>query len=192
MIRLPDYGETAYAEGERLQEGVRLVEILPYGVVLERGGVRERLMLGEESEMALRRAQEREAAARGRTTDRPAETSTAARQAGEPDMAASLARQRYGDLDLSDPLMLMADLGLAQARTDGGQPGFVIQGRADPQVLEALDLRVGDIITHIEGIALTGPEAVQDLQARLRATSSVQLRLQRNGRSETITVDVEQ
>jgi len=160
--------ENVYFVRDSIPGGATLHRVHPDRVILNRGGVLEALRLPKEFEGKPTPSTRRSTANR---TAAPAGRSAA--QAMISENAAS-----FTEIIRPQPFM-----------PNGQLKGYrVFPGRNRQQFI-ALGLRPGDLVTEINGVALNNPTQGMEIFRTLSESSQVQVTLERNGRSQTISLD---
>lgn len=176
FIEAPGAGQRAFGAGDEIADGVRLEEIYEDRVIINRRGARESLFLTEE---AARRAQAGAASRPTPVAQTPNPATQASPLSGEPDVA--LARS----LDTED---WVEGLRLSPQIDNGQITGFRVRPNSHLEVLRAAGLQPGDIITVLNGVRLTGPEAASEALSLFETNERLAMTVLRNG--ATIQVDV--
>ncbi len=165
-----------YRAGDRLPmaDNVTLARVLPGRAVLDNGGTYEVLKLFEE--------------------EGPPSVSPVA---GEPP-ATSI--DRRGDADVSelarqyrqrlyrDPQSLANVVRVAAVRQDGELRGYRLSPGNDRDQFERLGFRPGDLVTGVNGIALTDPARAMELYRVMREAQEADFDIQRGGESMNLVV----
>ena len=160
-----------YAAGAALPGGATLLEIYPTQVILQRAGRRESLALPEN---LLPSAVP--------TTNTPPGASPG----------------REPPLGLRSPNSTAALSRLSQAMTwqsvlRAGQPsGVRVYPGADAASFDALGLRPGDLVVSVNQAPLTDASGSRDFAALLSSSPTLQLGIEREGRLQTLQIDVTQ
>jgi general secretion pathway protein C len=180
--------DRGYRVGDSLPGGVRLREVHPDRVLVERAGNLETL--------ALPRMGEGPEPPRAASADPAARTAASAAadavhasggylsgpiSVGRPDLAT--ARQ----VRAPDLASLVADANIVPV-LDGEQVVGVRLRLPDPAVLERLGLSAEDIITAVNGIPLDGPGRRAELEHSLQRGGPVQLTVRRDGIDRQLTI----
>jgi general secretion pathway protein C len=160
--------ENVYFVGDAVPGGAKLHRVDLDRVILNRGGVMEALRLPKKYANSgpggASAAVARSAPTRSNTTDVQKLISQNA--------------ETFAEIVRPQPFM-----------PNGKLKGYrVFPGRNRQQFI-ALGLRPGDLVTEINGIALTDPAQGMQVFGSLGASSNVTLTLERNGRSETLALD---
>lgn len=80
--------------------------------------------------------------------------------------------------------------GLVPTIRNGRLAGFEITAGADPDLLARAGLQTGDLITAVDGQAITPTTDLPGLAARLRSADTVRLEVERDGRTLTLEADL--
>ncbi|MGJ3232713.1 MAG: type II secretion system protein N [Oceanicaulis sp.] len=167
VIEAPGQGQRALPAGAEIADGVRLVEIFPDRVIINRRGARETIYLREESRRAAAAAAApRPAAAPGAASSRAAPLS------GEPDLELAA---RLDTEDWVDGLRLEPVL-------DGGaMRGLRVRDNTRLEVLRAAGLQPGDVILSVNGVRLDGASAARAVAQSFETAGEVRLQIERAG-----------
>lgn len=87
-----------------------------------------------------------------------------------------------------DPARLLSGTGLVPSEQAGRIVGYTLMPRNNEALLRQAGLQAGDVLTAINGNALSSPERLADLQRELAGGSGepVSLTIQRDGQTQTI------
>lgn len=161
IIGLADGRQVSVAVGETVDTGLVLQSVAADHVVLARGGSLARLVF---SDIPVGAAAPPPPPATPQTvTPQPALAST-------PDASA-----------------LAAAAGLRPRMKGLRVDGFTLTGPADG-ALAGAGLRTGDVVVAVDGQRLDNPARIAGLRDRLAGQSSVELRIERDGREQTLTL----
>ncbi|MEZ5543225.1 MAG: type II secretion system protein GspC [Pseudomonadota bacterium] len=72
---------------------------------------------------------------------------------------------------------------------EGKLAGYTVAPGRDPQLFEQVGLRTGDVVTEVNGLALTDPENSAMALQSLQSGEPVTLRLLRDGVEQTLSID---
>ena len=188
VIEAPSLGQRTLAVGMEISDGVTLEEIYADRVIINRRGARESLFLREEGArrtLSLAQAAPTSSAPQtAQTIPAPARPSSApqSRLTGQPnlELAAELGAEDWID-----------GLRLAPALEEGAMIGFRVRDNAHLEVLQASGLLPGDIVTTLNGIALTSPEQARDAINLFTQTDTVELDILRNGESVQLALPLD-
>ena len=153
--------------GEQIVASVKLHQIYPDKVVLDHNGSLEQLLLIKE-------------------TISKGLTRTQVNQDETPAEIISDYKEKYS----SSPMELARLFRSFPVRQGDKYIGYRLEGMQGEDLLEKLGIRNTDIITEVNGVKLDGPlSAVRVLQA-LKNANSLQAKLLRNGRVESINIQL--
>lgn len=155
IIAGSDGVQSSYAVGEEVAPGVTLAEVAFDYVVLSRSGVRENLFLDQSV---------------------PAETvgvgpvvpSAAASAAVAPAPAQAIT-----------PEAVTAGIGFAPRTENGRITGFAVASKGDGSLFSSTGFRAGDIVTQINGRAVSSARDIADLTQQLKPGARVSLMVER-------------
>lgn len=169
--------ERAYRTGETVLDDAVLDEVHADYVVLRRGGVRETLRLRRSDSASAPPDPPRPPAA----ADPSGGYLTGNLHFGAPDLATARAAQAPG-------LEAIAATANVLPVTENGQLIGVRLALPDPAVLERIGLHPDDVVTAVNGVAVSDPGQRQALEASLRGTGPLVLSVRRDGRDRLVTV----
>ena len=166
---------------------VVLAKVLPALVVLDNGGRYEVLRLFEESTLT-RQAPARRTAAQ---TSRPPSTATTNTRSETPPAgdAAEIAAT-YRDRLYRDPESLADMVRVSAVREGGALLGYRVSPGRDGSEFAALGFETGDIVTGVNGLALSDPANTVRLYQAMRSASEANFELLRNGETVTLNVSI--
>ncbi|MGM0677863.1 type II secretion system protein GspC [Ectothiorhodospira marina] len=169
--------EKHYRVGASLPGNATLEQVFGDRVILSRQGRFEMLRLPREQvgEEAVQRTIEHSSGRDSR--------STAAVDAG---LAADLAVRR--DNWLENPNRFMEAMRIRPVMDQGRIKGFSIAPRRDAALFRQAGLRPGDVVTAINGVAVSNIDDPQALAGQLSQAREVTLELERQGRVMTVTL----
>jgi len=160
--------ENVYFVRDSIPGGATLHRVHPDRVILNRGGVLEALRLPKEFE--------------GKSTPntRRSTANRTARPAGRSGVQTMISENAASFTEIIRPQPFMPN---------GQLKGYrVFPGRNRQQFI-ALGLRPGDLVTEINGVALNNPAQGMEIFRTLSESSQVTVTLERNGQSQTISLD---
>ncbi|XBQ16689.1 MAG: type II secretion system protein N [Oceanicaulis sp.] len=160
VIETPGAGQRALAVGMEIAPGVVLREIYPDRVIIDRRGARESLFLREE------------AARRAAGAPRPVAPAAPAAAPGS-----GLTAEDWIDGLRLEPVL-----------EAGGLSGFRIGEGTSARLLQASGLQPGDVVTSLNGVALTNAEAVRSALTAFESTDTARFTVRRA--EETLTLSV--
>ncbi len=177
VIESPGQAQRALPVGAEIADGVRLVEIYPDRVIINRRGARETLYLREEARRNAR-------AAAAPRQSAPAQVSGAAVQGagaltGEPDpaLAAGLETEDWVDGLRLEPVL-----------EGGALTGLRVRDNTRLEVLRAAGLLRGDIIRSVNGTRLDGADAARTVAATFETAGQARLEIERGGAPVVLTI----
>ncbi len=168
-----------YRLGDKLPLGsnVRVAKILADRVVLDNGGKYELLKLFDKESLANSQQLA------------PAETTRPARQVDQrrnPDVA-EMAEQ-YRQRLYRDPQSLADVVKISAVRNGGQLQGYRVSPGRDKDQFEQLGFRAGDVVTGVNGIALTDPGKAMELYRVMRSAQEASFDVQRGEEILNISV----
>jgi general secretion pathway protein C len=164
--------EQHYVLGAELPGGATLEQVHGDRVVLRRAGRFEQMRL-----------------------PRDAPPSAAAPSAPEPVAAATASGSIPGSVRqqwLEDPRALFDMVQAQPVMQDGVIRGFAISPRRDARMFRQAGLRPGDVVTGINGVTLEGIGDPAEIMEHLAGAQQLVLDIERNGRPNTVVVEVGQ
>ncbi|MGC9456365.1 MAG: type II secretion system protein GspC [Halothiobacillaceae bacterium] len=163
--------ERTFRVGDDIQSGIRLARVEERRVLIERDGRLESIDLPR-AELSL--------AAGSPEPTRPGPA--ASNSAAQPAVRAVL--ENPGNLfDYVQPRPVMKD---------GNLVGYRLQPRPGrTQMLEALGVRPGDVVTGIEGARLDNPQSLLSLMPRLRSARNLSATVLRDGQEVPISIQLQ-
>lgn len=164
-------GETAaaarlYAAGATLPVGVRLLEVYPEHVILDRNGVRESLSLPRQM-------------LAGNGAPRPVSAVPV-----EPPIAENVQR-----LIAQEPALIGQVLRPQPIFANGQLRGYRLYPGTDRTRFAHLGLQPGDLITQVNNVPISDPQHGMDILKTLGTASSATVTIERNGASQQLTID---
>lgn len=184
-----------YQVGDELPAGnaVSLAKVLPSLVVLDNGGRYEVLRLFEEGDLSrlnpsasqVSASLDVQTSARTRTAD----TASAESVPGDTRAAAELAAE-YRDRLYRDPQSLADVVRVSPARVEGQLLGYRLAPGAAAQEFSTLGFKSGDVVTAVNGLALSDASNFPRLLSAMRSAEAVSFDIERAGQDLTLTVDI--
>ena len=176
VIESPVQGQRALPVGAEIADGVRLVEIYPDRVIINRRGARETLYLRDEARRNARAAAAPPQPASLAGTGAPPLT-------GEPDreLAASLETEDWVDGLRLEPVL-----------EGGALTGLRVRDNTRLEVLRAAGLLPGDIIRSVNGTRLDGAQGARAVATTFETASEARLQIERAGAQVTLTIPLNQ
>ena len=167
-------GETAqsgkvYSAGAMLPGGVRLREVYPDRVVLDRGGVLETLPLPRQ------------------LTGLGSARLSPPGNGAEPALADSVQR-----LIARGPEVIGEIIRPMPAYANGQLKGFTIYPGRQRSKFSRLGLMQGDLVTAINNVPLTDPQRGMEILKGLGASGTAQVTVERGGSTQTVTIEAAQ
>lgn len=167
--------DQVYRVGAQLPGGVRLHEVHPDQVVLNRAGTLERLMLPREFPEG------------SAATARPSAAATAGLVRSQRTATSSVREV------ISDNAARITEILRVQPYLEGGSMrGYRVYPGRNRQQFSALGLQPGDLVVEINGQPLNDPSRGLEIFAELGDATSVSLTLERDGVTETMMLDTSQ
>lgn len=180
VIESPGQGQRALAAGMEIVEGVRLIEIHPDRVLIDRRGARETIYLRDEARRAAQVASQRVPhPAAAPSGDAAGSTSGASALSGEPDV------ELAARLDVED---WVDGLRLEPVLQGGALQGLRVRDNTRLEVLRASGLLPGDVIRSVNGVRLTGAEAARAVSQAFETADQARLEIERDGAAATLTI----
>lgn len=184
LIATADAGEQVFTVGSEMPGNRILREVHANHVVIERNSQLSILELPREG--SSRQASRANRPSNRQASNRQQQRSSSVLDSGALRVAAPSAPVSIGSLD---PEQIAQQVRPMAVHEDGRMIGFRLQAGRDSQFLQQVGLRSNDVIVAVDGVEMTdlgaGFRAVQQLQGSDRAT----VRIRRDGREQTITVD---
>lgn len=157
--------QASFAIGDQVAAGVTLTSVGPGHVTVSQNGAPRRLSLPEASVAAIA------AAALPPASGPPAVASPGAAEA-------------------IDPTQLLAETGLRPRLSNGQPDGYTVIPRGDGSALRRAGLKPGDVLLTVNGQALS-PERMSELGDTLGSSPSVVVTIERDGKQQTLTLQME-
>ncbi len=166
--------ERLYKVGDTLSGSAVLHEVLADKVILKRGGRFETLTLPRER----LEAEVSSAASRGRPASPSGAATTQLRTlrdeiAGNPQLAFSLIQ--------AQPVL-----------EQGKIKGYRVNPGRQRKLFQGTGLRPGDVVTHVNGVALSDPAQMASLFAQFKTADRFELQLERGGQATSLSIDLGQ
>ena len=172
-----------YSVGDELPANgkVTLAKILPKQVVIDNNGTYELITLFDDNGIVGIV----QSAAPVPTLDSSAETPSSATQAERQRLAATYREQLY-----SDPQSLAGLVSISAVQSDGGLKGYRVAPGRDAAQFTALGFKAGDIVTAVNGYALSDPTNTVRLYQLMRDASDATFEVERDGSPVSISVNL--
>lgn len=158
-----NYGIGEFIDGTKAQ----LVEVLSDRVVIENQGRKETLFIVGD----------------GKRSQSPARVRANTPPDDEDD---SLDLSAIKEKITNDPSTLFQYVRLSQVKKDGAIAGYRLTPGKSPSLFDDLGLERGDVAVRVNGIDLTDPQAMTQVQEMMKSVSEVNLTIERNGQREDI------
>ncbi len=160
-----------YSVGDKLKVSgqVELVQVLADHVILENNGRHESLMLY--------------------TADEPRPAAAISAKPSKVISRSITGLKGQSVAAKANSLLNMVDFSIV--REDGEIQGYRVSPRANPEKFTQAGLVSGDLVTAVNGIALSSPQSAVELLQQLRSASSAELEVRRNGETHNINITVE-
>lgn len=172
VIQSPELGQRTLPVGAEIAPGVVLEAVHADRVIINRRGVRESLLLRED-------ARARTSLLRPAGEDTPEAVETTITPPPAPPGAARLTEADW-----------VRGLRLERAEADGEAVGYGVLDSSDPALLDTVGLQAGDIVTHVNGRALTGSVNTLEVLEELAESSRASFVVLRGGEARTIEVEL--
>ena len=177
--------EKVYKKAETIFSGVKLYEIYPDKVILERGGSFETLSLPREDESTSSRP--------AFVSNRTARPTTRKTQTGVARTRTVRAGKRLDQLKeklTNEPAEFWKEVRIEPVQDENNQIKGYSFNHNDQQVMSALGLRPGDVITEVNGSPVSDPSVLSSLLTDLGTQSNISLGIERNGQRENLNIQM--
>jgi general secretion pathway protein C len=174
--------EKVYRKSDTIFSGVRLYEIYPDKVILERSGNFETLYFTE---------QDKTQANRVRTTPSYKTRKPVAAKSGKVrtrNIRASKTIKESLEVLSTDPQKFMQEARIEPVFDDNNQIKGYTFDHNDRRLISSLGLRKGDVIVEINGQSVSDPSTLTTLFTQLNSISELSLLIERNGRRENLNI----
>lgn len=176
--------ERSYKVGDALPDGAKLSAVYADHVIIDNHGSRETLSLPRETLDAARRA-------------------ASAPQTGSASAATPLyvaPRMAYGKLDwqktraeiTADPARALQQLDIQPVFNGTQMRGVRLGGNASNPLVAAAGLQANDVVTAVNGVPLDSLARGRQLFEQLEGAQQIDLTILRDGRPQTLSVDLNQ
>jgi general secretion pathway protein C len=163
--------ENVYFVGDAIPGGAKLHRVDVERVILNRGGVMEALRLPKKyADSGVRQ----QSSSTARNQPNPAKTADIQR-------LISQNAETFAEIVRPQPFM-----------PNGQLKGYRVFPGRNRQKFIALGLRPGDLVTEINGVALTDPAQGMEIFSSLGSSSQLSVTIERNGRAEVLAIDTSQ
>ncbi|WP_018954734.1 type II secretion system protein GspC [Thioalkalivibrio sulfidiphilus] len=165
--------ERHYAVGAELPGGATLEQVHGDRVVLRRAGRFEQLRLPRDAPLS---------------GEAPAVLvpEPMAQPGSQPGSIPEATRQQW----LQDPRTLFDMVQAQPVMQDGSIRGFAISPRRDARAFRQAGLRPGDVVTSINGVTIAGMTDPAAMMEQLAGATELRLDIERNGRPESVVIQV--
>lgn len=173
-----------YSVGDDLPANgkVTLAKILPKQVVIDNNGTYELITLFDDNGI-VGIVQSASSELPNRTPALTAEVST--NQSERQQLAANYREQLY-----SDPQSLAGLVSISAVQSDGGLKGYRVAPGRDAEQFTALGFKAGDIVTAVNGYALSDPTNTVRLYQLMRDATDATFEIERDGSPVSISVSL--
>ena len=173
-----------YSVGDDLPANgkVTLAKILPKQVVIDNNGTYELITLFDDNGI-VGIVQSASSELPNRTPALTAEVST--NQSERQQLAANYREQLY-----SDPQSLAGLVSISVVQSDGGLKGYRVAPGRDAEQFTALGFKAGDIVTAVNGYALSDPTNTVRLYQLMRDATDATFEIERDGSPVSISVSL--
>lgn len=195
IIGAPGVEEKQYKVGDPLPGGASLEDVLPDRVILNRAGRFEALYLPKESMGGIDQAGWAPRSEAG-TLDEgysgipdfrdgpPREPGAAAEEAAE----AGERLQMYRERIVANPQEAFKLARVQPVMDSGKLKGYRLSPAQDAALFREMGLVPGDVVTSVNGVALSDPAGFNELMTQISTASQLNLTVERGGREENVVV----
>jgi general secretion pathway protein C len=177
--------QAAYRVGTQLPGGSRLLGVFPDRILLQRGGKEESLLLQAPEQAAAPGA----AAAAGTAIAPGFAMAPIAPQLGaNVDMNWQAVQRQMQE----DPAALAQQVRVLPVLENGAVVGMRLSGGAASALVARAGLLPDDIVTAVNGISVRDVGRAQQIMASVRSADRVSVTVRRDGKEQTINVDLRQ
>ena len=177
--------ESLYQVGDPLPGGARLKEVLADRVVLERNGQLETLKLPREEMPGFAASPADTPAVFPATSPRRPRVPASAAAIRERAVSRTLARLKQ--TALRNPQALARLISATPVEEEGRLLGYRVNPGSNHRLFSQLGLQPGDVVTAVNGIALSDPNDVLSVLQVLHDADQISITVQRNGSETTLT-----
>ncbi len=177
--------EKVYKKSETIFSGVKLYEIYPDKVILERGGSFETLSLPREDESTSSRP-----AFASSTTARPTTRTTNDDVARTRNIHAGDKLDELKQKLTTEPAEFWKEVRIEPVQDENSQIKGYRFTHNDPQIMRALGLRPGDVIMEVNGSPVSDPSVLTSLLTDMGTQGSLSLGIERNGQRENLNIQM--
>lgn len=181
--------------GDTIQPGVKLFAVEAEAIVVERGGMLERVSLEQSEKLSSSPLSATDSAYMGASTMVPASAvGTSAINTATGSAATSGVTRQVDRVTLqkkiSDFPALMSEARLVPHFVDGKSDGFVISDIVIGSLYQQVGLQNGDIIRKVNGKQVTSAQQAMDMYRALESATSIDLELMRAGQVQQVHYDI--
>ena len=174
--------EKVYRKSDTIFSGVRLYEIYPDKVILERSGNFETLYFTEQDKTSTNKV---------RTTPSYKTRKPAAAKSGKVrtrNIRASKRIKESLEVLSTDPQKFMQEARIEPVFDENNQIKGYTFDHNDRRLISSLGLRKGDVIVEINGQSVSDPSTLTTLFTQLNSITQLSLLIERNGRRENLNI----
>ncbi len=164
--------QNVFFKGDTMQPGVKLHDVEPEAVIVERAGKLERIMMEEGAALA------------GPITNR-----SAAATAARPSISRRVNRKQLQS-QIRDFPKLLSQARVIPHFTNGKADGFTISNIVPGSLYTQVGLRNGDIIRKVNGRQVTSAEQAMAMYHALQSAPSIDVELMRGGQVHNVHYDI--
>jgi general secretion pathway protein C len=168
-----------YKVGNAVMSGVTLQAVFTDRVVLLRDGRSEVLRFPKVSKS-------RTVTNTRRSTKTTNNSSRAGIGPGAPRSTQSKNLSKYRDLLRNEPLKIFDYVRFVPVKSREGTKGYRILPQKNRELYNQLGVRPSDLVTSVNGVALSNDQEAMKLIEKLKGVSSIQVEIVRNGRPQTL------
>jgi general secretion pathway protein C len=176
-----------YKVGNAVMSGVTLQAVFEDRVVLLRNGQSEVLRFPKVSEprtATSTRKSSRKSASADRGSSQPGFGPVIGSGATNQNL------KKYGDLLRNEPLKIFEYVRFVPVKSRDGMKGYRILPQKNRELYNQLGVRPSDLVTSVNGIALSNDKEAMKLIENLKDAQSIQVEIVRNGRPQTLDFDL--
>ena len=177
--------EKVYKKSETIFSGVKLYEIYPDKVILERGGSFETLSLPRDET-----AGSSQTAYVSNRTARPTTRKTQTGVARTRTVRAGKRIEQLREKLTTEPAEFWKEVRIEPVQDESNQIKGYSFNHNDQQVMRALGLRPGDVIVEVNGSPVSDPSVLSSLITDLGSQNSISLGIERNGQRENLNIQM--
>ncbi|MEW7990191.1 MAG: type II secretion system protein GspC [Candidatus Thiodiazotropha sp.] len=171
-----------YKVGNAVMSGVTLQAVFNDRVVLSRNGQSETLRFPKVSKRSAPAARKRPASSKGAT--RLSTGPSAAEQRPSKNLS------KYSDVLRNEPLKIFEYVRFVPVKSREGMKGYRILPQKNRELYNQLGVRPSDLVTSVNGIALSNDQEAMKLIEKLKDVTSIQVEIVRNGKPQVLNFDL--